>query len=209
MDSRGHRREAIALAAALALFALLAADLLLHGPFTAADPSISRWFASHREPALTRIMLGVTTMHSTVALSVMSGVLAAFLLWRRRAAWLLPLVATVQGGQLLNTAVKHLFARPRPVWDVPLVHLRTFSFPNGHAAGATFFWGFLVVLWFAWRPPGRSRTAFALVAVVMVSLTALSRVYLGAHYTTDVLGGIAEGTAWVLLWHLLLPRRGL
>lgn len=207
MEIRAHRREGIALAAALALFAVLTADLLLHGPLTAADPSISRWFAAHRESALTRFMLGVTALHSTAGLSIMSAGLAAVLLWQRRGRWILPLAATVQGGAVLNAAVKHLFARPRPVWDVPLVHLETFSFPSGHAAGATVFWGFLLVLWCAWQPSGRARTAFALLALLMVCATALSRVYLGAHYATDVLAGFAEGVAWVLLWRLLLPRQ--
>src|SRR5947209_3293599 len=79
----------------------------------------------------------------------------------------------------------------------PLLTLTTYSFPSGHAAGSTVFWGFVCVV--AWHWPARDplRRAVAVIAPAMVALTCLSRVYLGAHYFSDVLAGICEGIAWV------------
>lgn len=184
-------------AGSLALFAAITTDLLLHGPLTSADPSISLWLHARMQPALTQALLAITHMHSQVGLVAMSAALAVFLFVKGRASWILWLVLTVQGGQVLNALVKEAFHRARPHWDEPIVHVATYSFPSGHACGATVFWGFACVLAWAWPAPPAVRRTIAIVAPVMVALTAFSRVYLGAHYTSDVLAGICEGVAWV------------
>ena len=109
------------------------------------------------------------------------------------------LVLAVPGGLVLNALLKLAFERARPALDHPLVHLTTFSFPSGHATGATVWWGFVLVLWCSSRPGAAARIAGTIAVVAVVLLTALSRVYLGAHYPSDVLAGIAEGTLWLLV----------
>jgi undecaprenyl-diphosphatase len=144
-------------------------------------------------------MLAVSALHSTEALCVFTAALSAALLVLGQAHWLPLLVATVPGGLVLNAVVKLAFHRARPVFDHPLVALQTFSFPSGHAAGATVWWGFALFLWCAIEPRFARRAVGFLVAAAVVLVTALSRVYLGAHYPSDVLAGIAEGTFWVML----------
>jgi membrane-associated phospholipid phosphatase len=186
-------------ATAAVVFALLAADLLLHGPVTRADTAISHWFALHAQPWTTQLMLAMSALHSTVVLSVLTVGLAALLVVLGQKHWLPLLIAVVPGGQILNALVKLAFHRARPVFDHPLVSLPTFSFPSGHASGATVFWGFVLVLWFAIEPRFTQRAVACALAIAMVLLTALSRVYLGAHYPSDVLAGIAEGLFWLVL----------
>ena len=191
---------------------MLAADLLLHGPITAVDVSISTWFHDHGRPAFTAFMRAVSTLHSTAWVLALAAVAAAVLLWRREAAWALTLVPCVPGGMLLNAFIKSQFQRARPSFDHPLVTLATSSFPSGHTTAATVSWGFALVWLFAHRSNRRERVLACGVAVAMVLLTALSRVYLGAHYVSDVLAAAAEGLAWLGLCFLLLgrwPWRGL
>jgi undecaprenyl-diphosphatase len=157
-------------------------------------------------PAATQLLFAITHMHSTTGLVVMSAALALALAFAGRARWIVWLVLTVQGGQLLNAGVKELFHRARPHWDTPLVELSTYSFPSGHAAGSTVFWGFVCVLAWNWPAPAPVKRAIAALAVLMVALTCLSRVYLGAHYLSDVLAGACEGVAWVSAWALLRAR---
>ena len=184
-------------AGAMALFAMVAADLLLHGPLTSADPAISSWFHAHMQPALTAFLFFFTHLHSTIGLLAMSAGIALFLASTGRLRWVPWLLLTVQGGQALNVLMKDTFQRPRPHFDHPLVSLATYSFPSGHAAGSTVFWGFACVLAWSWPARPSIRTLVAVAAVLMVVLTCLSRVYLGAHYPSDVLAGVCEGVAWV------------
>jgi len=111
-----------------------------------------------------------------------------------------------RGGLLLNVLVKHTFQRARPVWDDALLTLHTYSFPSGHTAGATVWWGFFTVLVFTHRPTWQRRAATVFLAIGMVSLTALSRVYLGVHYLSDVLAAVAEGCAWLVLCFMASAR---
>lgn len=208
MTSRG--RPLAVLAAALAGFALLAADLLLHGPVSSHDEAISLWLHARMQPVVTEILWGFTHLHSTIGLVLMSAVLAVILVAKHRGRWVPWLVLTVQGGQLLNAGVKELFHRARPHWDTPLVQLATYSFPSGHAAGSTVFWGFVCVLAAAEAGPRDGSRRWVpwlfLLAALMVALTDLSRVYLGAHYLSDVLAGTCEGIAWVALCQAVRAR---
>ncbi|HWI84107.1 phosphatase PAP2 family protein [Ramlibacter sp.] len=208
-DPLPRPRAAIALpllAAGCAVFALLAADLLLHGPVTAADAGISRWFHAHAGAAVTGFLQLVSDVHSTRAILLMAALALIALLWRRQFAWAPALVLCVPGGMLLNTAVKDGFQRARPALEGVTSTLGSYSFPSGHTAGATVWWGFALVWVFAHCPLARERATAAAVAVLLVLLTALSRVVLGAHYLSDVLAAMAEGAAWLGLCFALLAH---
>ncbi len=87
----------------------------------------------------------------------------------------------------LNSWLKFSFNTPRPASDriVALVEQRDPAFPSGHAQGTTAFWGFTALYWRSWP--------LAAVAVVVVGLVSLSRLYLGVHYPVDLLGGAMAG----------------
>lgn len=187
-------------------FAALAADLLLQGPVTAADAGVSRWLYRNAGAAFTALMAAFSAVHGTWPLLAMSAAAVLALWWRRQRAWAAALVLCVPGGMLLNYAVKHAFQRARPAFDGAAA-IASYSFPSGHAAGATLWWGFMLVWLFAHRADGRTRIAGATLAAAMVLLTALSRVYLGAHYLSDVLAAIGEAAAWLALCFMVLGRR--
>lgn len=200
-----HGRAGVALLAlALLAFGVLSVDLLRAGPITQADIPLSRWSHDLRSAALTQFLLVITHLHSTVGISVMALLLGAALFWRGQSAWLPALILNVPGGVLLNYTVKQAFQRARPSFDAPLETLASFSFPSGHTAGATVWWGFLTVLYFASEPRAWARAMAVALAGTMIGLAALSRVYLGAHYPSDVLAAIAEGLAWLALCFMML-----
>jgi membrane-associated phospholipid phosphatase len=183
----------------VAAFTALATDLRLQGPVTRADIPISAWFHLHAQPAFTALASAVSHLHSTSGLLLMAFAAALALAYHRQTQWLPLLAMCVPGGLVLNWLVKHAFQRARPAFDPPAATLASYSFPSGHAAGATVWWGFVLLVWFAWeRQPGR-RAAACVIAITMILLTGLSRMALGLHYLSDVLAAMAEGAAWIVL----------
>ena len=140
--------------------------------------------------------------------TVMTAVVAVACAWQRR--WLLGgwLALTVAGGALVGTAVKVLVERVRPDSAGVLTSAQGFSFPSGHARGATIAYVavFLVVAWQVFRPHRGARVASAAAVAVVVGAVGLSRVFLGAHWPSDVLGGWLLGSAWVTASTAVLLR---
>jgi membrane-associated phospholipid phosphatase len=163
------------------------------------DIALSQWLHSHPDPSLIQAMLFITHWHNTIGVLLMTAVLGAVLYRMGQRQWLLPLLLCVPGGMLLNVGVKQLVQRARPQFDDPLVTLGSYSFPSGHAAAATLFYGFLTAFLLAHLRSRGWKAAVIAIAVTMVLLVGFSRVYLGAHYPSDVVGGIVEGLAWLLL----------
>ena len=95
--------------------------------------------------------------------------------------------------------VKFAFHRGRPVWEDPLITIATPSFPSGHAAAATLFYGFLCVYIVSHVESLGLRVAAVLAGITMVLLVAFSRMYLGVHYPSDVLAAISASTAWLVV----------
>lgn len=191
-----HWRPALACFCA-AVVALLALQVVLHGPMLAFDARVSAWWEAHHRPWLTAVLHVVSEAHRTASVLLAT---AALMLWAgARRDW--PSVRgllVVPTGMLLNVALKESLQRARPAFKDPLVELATYSFPSGHAVASTVFWGMACALVFAHTRLRTWRAIAATVAVFMVLLVCFSRVYLGAHYPSDVMAGVAVGLLCVL-----------
>jgi undecaprenyl-diphosphatase len=185
---------------------LLASGLIFHElaeavmgqeAITVLDVQVAHWFNAHAVEPLTSLMVGVSAMHSVAGMVLLFCLLAGYL-WRQQARyWLLALAFAVPGGMVLNVALKFFFRRARPVFEDPLVTLTTYSFPSGHTTAATCFYGLLVSYLVIARPAWSVRVGTVAFCLTMVLLVAFSRVYLGAHYLSDVLAAMAESVAWL------------
>jgi undecaprenyl-diphosphatase len=187
------------LLAAAWIFGAIAEDVVTGATITRVDVRLAHWFHDRATPGFSRAMLFVTHWNGLVGSSVMAALLALWF-WRRRAHyWLVVCLIAVPGGMLLNVALKHVFRRVRPAFDDPLLSLLTYSFPSGHTAAATVFYGLLACYVVRRVRSWRVRALVTLGAVLMVMLVALSRMYLGVHYLSDVLAAAAEGAAWLAI----------
>lgn len=133
---------------------------------------------------------------STPAWLVVLTPVVVWLLWRRLFRLALFVVIATAGSSLLNTVVKSAVHRPRRVMTDPVASATGLSFPSAHAQGAVVGYAvlllvFLPILQGVWR-----RTA-ATFAVLMVVAIGFSRIALGVHYVSDVVGGLLLGAAWV------------
>ena len=190
---------AVLLLAAAWLFGAIAEDVVTGDRITLVDVALAQWLHGHASAGLTRWMLLVTNLHSTIAVSCYSA-LAGVYFWRTKQwRWLVTLAVCMAGGLALNVAMKLAFHRARPVFDQPLLTLSSYSFPSGHVLGSTIMYGLVVVWLFAHTTKLRWRLLATGVAAVAISLVAFTRLYLGVHYLTDVGAAFLEGFAWLAL----------
>lgn len=141
------------------------------------------------------VMRVISDSGSSLAWQVVLGAVTLWLLWRR--LWRLAafVVVTGIGSSLLNTAVKAVVNRPRPLVDHPLVHLPGASFPSGHAQAAMTGYLLLLLVFLPVISP-RWRKPVIAAAALMVLAIAFSRVALAAHFVSDVVAGMVLGAAW-------------
>lgn len=188
---------ALFLMLAVFVFGHIAQDVMMAERITRVDVRVSHWFHANATPLGTQLMLGVTHLHSTAGILSLSAALALY--WRRRKAWDwgVTLLVSVPLGMLLNVVLKDIFQRARPSFEHPVLTLASYSFPSGHTAGATLFYGVLAAWLICRARSWFARVSIAVLATLMVALVALSRVYLGAHYPSDVLAAMVAGGGWL------------
>lgn len=153
----------------------------------------------------------ISNSGSALAWQIVLVPVVLWLLWRRLPRLALFVVITVAGSSLLNTVVKASVHRLRPVLAQPVAHEPGSSFPSGHAQAAivgylVLLLVFLPILHGVWR---RVAITFALLMVLAIGV---SRIALGVHYLSDVVGGYVLGAAWVAamaaLFNALRIERG-
>lgn len=185
----------IALAAMLA-FAVVAVNLT-DQEAVALDDFANPFLHSIASPTLDVVMTGITNLGSAPVLGVLLVLVEAVLLYRRDRAKALFLVAAIGGSVALNGTLKVAIERPRPV--LPWAHvLPDFSFPSGHTMNTLVF--YLAIALIVWVTYGRRIGSVAVVlALVIAVAVGFSRIYLGYHYLSDVVGGFLAGLAWLLV----------
>jgi undecaprenyl-diphosphatase len=181
---------------------------VMEGRTLAWDTRVMLALADQRRPWLTGLMKVLSVAGSGLVEFPLAILLLVGLAVRGRkpeARWY---TAAVLSGWALYALAKIAVHRSRPHVISRLMHgAGWFSYPSGHSMLAPLVFGLGIIAWAApWPSPVLRRTALALAALVAIGV-GVSRVYLGAHYPTDVLGGLLLGTAWSGLWLLWGVKR--
>ena len=190
---------ALLMIAAAWLFGAIAEDVVTGDRITVIDVELAHWLRSHASPGLTRWMLAITNLHSTVAVASYAAAAGLWFALRRRWRLLVTLAVCMAGGLALNVAMKFAFHRARPVLDQPLLTLSSYSFPSGHVLGSTVLYGLLVVWMFVVTRRAGVRLLALGVALAAIATVAFTRMYLGVHFLSDVGAAFLEGVAWLAL----------
>ena len=180
------------------MLGLLAYLVRTNSDLNAVDRSAAKWGERHASPFSTHALDAVTQLGSiypvVVALCI---ALAAIETLRRRSRWIVPfIVAAVGGEEILQTVIKQLVDRARPVFFNPAAATLGPSFPSGHSTTAAAFYAAAALL-LGRRRPRVARAALTGAAVGIAVAVATSRVLLDDHWLTDVIGGLALGLGLV------------
>jgi undecaprenyl-diphosphatase len=193
------------LIAAAWLFIGTLEDVATGDPLVRADQAVYQALQTLRTAPGDAVLIAITELGDTFVITAMTVTILLFLAWKRawRAAafWLIAVV----GASLLNTAVKVALHRARPV-DLAYTGWGAFSFPSGHSTTNAVLYGALILL-IAREPRARSWLMVALAPVLLVALIAFSRLYLGAHWLSDVIGGLAFSATWLIALSLTALRQ--
>lgn len=134
--------------------------------------------------------------------------MALLLAVKRKRRVLIGWSAALIGGPIIENILKWSVRRPRPEFAAPFLNSFSYSFPSGHAMNSTIVYGmFTYILVTVW-PWGRTaRVGVIISSVLLVLGIGFSRLYLGVHYLSDVLGGFAAGSLWLAMCILFTARR--
>jgi undecaprenyl-diphosphatase len=164
--------------------------------------AIDSWFWTvsrlYRSRGATWFFTFFTLLGTPVALGAIVVVVGVALLLRDRSRWAMYLGLTVVFGGLLNRILKEYFERQRPDLAEAIRSATGYSFPSGHAMGSTLVFGALTYIALRQFQTWRERSASLALAISTVLAISLSRIYLGVHWVTDVVAGIAAGVVWVI-----------
>ncbi|HZG71278.1 MAG TPA: phosphatase PAP2 family protein [Chondromyces sp.] len=160
------------------------------------DSAVIEFIQSWVQPELTARMTIFTEMGSVWWLTTGTIIITGILLFKRYKDYAIFFVLTVALGGLFNSFLKEMFQRQRP--DIlPLIEQGGYSFPSGHSMGSAIFYG--AVSWLLFELLDRQWTKMigVIVALGFILLIGMTRIYLGVHYPSDVLGGYIAGAAWL------------
>jgi len=183
--------------AALAAFGKLADWVTDQAAITRLDVSVDAALHAHATPLGVTVAKAVSFMGAPGTMAALMAAGAVYLVMRREKllayGWLVAFI----GGGALDWALKTAFHRQRPSFPDPFVHVMGYSFPSGHSMGSVIGYGMsaYVIISAIHRP--KADAVIGLAAGVLVLAIGFSRLYLGAHYPSDVLAGFAAGTLWL------------
>jgi membrane-associated phospholipid phosphatase len=190
------------------LFAKLAGEVVENQPI-GFDLAILHWIHSLASPILDSVFLFFTTIGNVEVLLPITGIITAYLFYKKRRRDALIVIAGVGGAAAANFILKILFHRDRPAFWHSLVTETGYSFPSGHAMlSSALLLCFIAIVWNT-----RWRLAAIIGGGIVVLMIGLSRLYMGVHYPTDIIAGWSVSFIWVaivvmIVKKITVPRTG-
>ena len=184
--------------AGLWVFAGVTEDVIHHDPLTQFDVALLDWLHARATATGYAVFNAISLLGSPVTLTILALAVALLLAARRELIVLAGWLAAFAGGGLLDVVLKLLIRRPRPPGAAAFLQHFSWSFPSGHAMASLIGYGMLAyVLTLLWIHRRSAHIAVVLGAALLIIAIGFSRLYLGVHYFSDVVGGYAAGVLWL------------
>jgi membrane-associated phospholipid phosphatase len=182
-----------------ALFIALAIAVAGGSPITTLDRELAERLQKGVTPRTVEVLKVVTLLGTGWALGVASGVVAAVLLLRRHFMLAISWIAMQGGAVLIVKVVKYFVQRDRPGLGDTDFYAHGWSFPSGHVVRTVAFCGMAAYLVFRLTGSRRATVIVSIIGMAWSVTMAFSRLYLGAHFPSDVVAGLILGNIWVAL----------
>lgn len=177
-------------------------DEVLEQEAFAIDKAILLGINQFANPALDSLMVAITRLGDPRTVVPLTLIVFTLMLWKRRFLEAKFFALNAAGGAVLSYCLKLAFSKQRPqLWESPINEV-TFSYPSGHALGSMVLYGFLSYL-AAKLYPQYAKGAYAIAAILIITI-GFSRLYLGVHWPTDIIGGYGIGFLWITVCISLL-----
>lgn len=175
------------------------AEEVMEQEFLFFDQLVIRLLQSAESPSLDTAMVIITELGSVPFLTTLS-IITVIMLWVRfKDKWgILFFVLAIGGGGLLTSLLKRYYGRTRPSIN-EAIDAVGYSFPSGHSLGSLIFYGFIVYLMIRSRMRKTIKGIVIFILCLLPFLIGMSRIYLGAHFPSDVLAGYLAGLIWLIL----------
>src|SRR2546429_823248 len=184
--------------AGLWVFAGVTEDVIHHDPLTQFDVALLDWLHARATATGYAVFNAISLLGSPVMLTILALAVALLLAARREWIVLAGWLAAFAGGGLLDVVLKLVIRRPRPPGAAAFLQHFSWSFPSGHAMASLIGYGMLAYVLTLLRIHRRSaQIAVVLGAALLIIAIGFSRLYLGVHYFSDVVGGYAAGVLWL------------
>lgn len=177
--------------------------MLLTNNVTSLDNSIYNIIISSKSDAMTMFMTVITMMCNTEFI-IVATLLLVLLIKNKKIGGMI--ASNVVLCSVINTIIKHIFLRPRPV-GIKLIEQGGYSFPSGHSMMAVAFYGLLIyIIWNTkWRNVWKIFTTTLL--VILILLIGISRIYVGVHFASDVIAGLSISLSYLIIFIELIYKR--
>jgi undecaprenyl-diphosphatase len=159
------------------------------------DTMLLELLISMREPVGIFFFSTITHLADTTVV-ILVLLVASLLLLLKNKRYAVGLVVATLGAKISEMLIKIIVERARPL-DVGLLQLDTYSFPSGHATAAMALYGFFAYV--LWQVYPKWRVVVLAVSTLIIGGVGISRIYLGVHYPSDVLGGYLLGLLWIFI----------
>lgn len=168
------------------------------------DESLRHWVYDHRSPLLSAIFIPVTYMGNWQTITVLALILLVIPATRRKIGF--PFTVISLSSTVVYKLVKSIFQRPRPEMEVRLIPQGGYSFPSGHSMNCIVCCGILIYLIRRYCPNKKAANILTALLGILIIGIGTSRVYVGVHFPTDVLGGWSLGLAFLLVSIIMLEK---
>jgi undecaprenyl-diphosphatase len=166
--------------------------LAMRDPVNTSDPLGPPW--------MEETVRDVTALGGVTILSMITFAVICYLCLQGKTRMAFVVFISIAGGMIFSIILKEMFGRARPDVITHLYYASNYSFPSGHSMMAASTYLTLGVLIARSQPNRLLKVYFISIAVILTVLIGISRVYIGVHWPSDVLGGWAAGAVWALLW---------
>lgn len=177
--------------------------LVLNGKDISIDLNFYNFIAKYISNNLTNIVKYLTYIGSGV---VVIGITLFTFIYFKNKKYSLYMSINLIVITILQLILKNMFSRNRPI-DINLIEETGYSFPSGHSLTAMAFYGFIIYLIYNSNINKRSKRIFILLFSVLILITGLSRIYLGVHFFTDVLGGFTFSLFYLIVYTSIVKNK--